>query len=271
MGDAAPFARRLIRRARRLIAERLAVVNRRPLIVLGKEKSGTTAIAALLGEATGLTVTLDIPALFIDGLRPILRGEAELAELIARQRLAFSRDIIKEPNLTYIAGQARACFPEARMVAIVRDPRANIRSVFNRMGIRGDLMELPREAIAGIPAGWRWHFDEPALLGLAGGDYIALAAQRWNRAAEPVLAADSSMTVIRYEDFVADRVGAIERLAERLGLRVVRDIGDDATRQFQPLGADRDCPWSDFFGERNLATIERICGPAMARFDYSTG
>ena len=104
MGDAAPFARRLIRRARRLIAERLAVVNRRPLIVLGKEKSGTTAIAALLGEATGLTVTLDIPALFIDGLRPILRGEAELAELIARQRLAFSRDIIKEPNLTYIAG-----------------------------------------------------------------------------------------------------------------------------------------------------------------------
>jgi hypothetical protein len=56
-------------RAVREFRNRTARNNPHPLIFLGKGKSGTTAIAALFAQATGQSIALDIPALFIDGFR----------------------------------------------------------------------------------------------------------------------------------------------------------------------------------------------------------
>src|SRR5919112_5454843 len=144
------------KRAELFVRNRTTRINHRPLIFLGKGKSGTTAITALFADATGKTGALDIRGLYIDGLRPILRGHSHLRSVIKTQRVAFSRDILKQPTLTWLYEQLRECFPDARFVMIVRDPRDNIRSVFNRMGIDGDLKALTSEQINSIHAGWRW-------------------------------------------------------------------------------------------------------------------
>lgn len=262
------LAAKAAKRAELFVRNRVTPINRRPLIFLGKGKSGTTAITALFAVATGKTGALDIRGLYIDGLRPILQGKSHLGSVIKTQRVAFSKDILKQPTLTWLYDELRKCFPEARFVMIIRDPRDNIRSVFNRMGIDGDLEDLNPEQVRDIHPGWRWHFAEPELLGLTGPNYIELSANRWNKAADVYLRHADEMLLIRYEDFVADRVSAIESLAARLGYPVVRDIGPHANRQYQRLGKDRGRPWVEFFGSRNLATIEQVCGERMRQLGY---
>lgn len=256
------------KRTEQYVRNRLTPINDRPLIFLGKGKSGTTAITAFFALATGKSVALDIKGLYIDGLRPILKGERQLRRMINTQRIAFSKDILKQPTLTWVYDQLRDCFPEARFVMIIRDPRDNIRSVFNRMAIPGDLDDLTPEQVNAIHRGWRWHFAEPGLLGLSGSNYIELSANRWNKATDVYLRHQDEMLLIRYEDFVSDRVGAINSLARRLGLPVVADIAPHVDRQYQRPGKDRGRPWSEFFGQRNLALIEDLCGDRMRQLGY---
>ncbi|HLO20079.1 MAG TPA: sulfotransferase [Sphingomicrobium sp.] len=262
------FMTKAAARAVREFRNRTARINPHPLIFLGKGKSGTTAIAALFAQATGQSVALDIPALFIDGLRPILTGRSHLRNVIRRERIAFSNDILKQPTLTWLYPQLKERFPGARYAFILRDPRDNIRSLFNRMGIPGNLRDLSEEQRAKIDSGWRWHFEEPHLLGLTGADYIELSAERWNRAADVYLQNSSEMLLIRYEDFLADRIGSIGSLADQLGLAIVKDIRSSLDHEFQPRGRDRGSNPGDFFGEENLAKIVEICGVRMRRLGY---
>ncbi|MEO8175179.1 MAG: sulfotransferase [Sphingomicrobium sp.] len=262
------IAAKAFRRAKLKIQNRLARINHQPLIFLGKGKSGTTAIAALFAEATGKSVALDIPALFIDGIRPILLGRSDLSEVVGRERLAFSHDIIKQPTLTWFFDELCECFPAAKFVMIVRDPRDNIRSVLNRMAVPGDLNDLSPAMIRNIHGGWRWHFDEPWLLDLKGANYIELSANRWNLATDVYRTHSDRMLLVRYEDFMLDKVGSIGKLAKQLGLLVIKDIAANSERQFQPQGKDRGKSWSEFFGPRNLAIIERVCGSRMVEFNY---
>jgi len=264
------FMSKAAARAVREVRNRTARINHQPLVFLGKGKSGTTAIAALFAEATGQSVALDIPALFIEGLRPILTGRSHLRDVISRERIAFSKDILKQPTLTWLYPQLKECFPTSRYAFILRDPRDNIRSLFNRMGIPGNLVDLSGEQRANIDPGWRWHFEEPHLLGLKGANYIELSAERWNRAADVYLQNSSEMLLIRYEDFMADRIGSIRSLADRLGLVMVKDIRNSLDHEFQPRGRDRGGDPGAFFGERNLARIVEICGTRMRRLGYET-
>jgi hypothetical protein len=222
----------------------------------------------LFAEATGKTVALDIPAFFIDGLRPILQGEVSLHSVVTKKRVAFSRDVLKQPTLTWLYPQLQACFPEARCLMIVRDPRDNIRSVFNRMGISGWPSDLTWEEREAIHPGWKWHFTEPELLGLAQGTHIELSAKRWNLCVDMYLRHKEQMILIRYEDFMADRVAFIERLADVLGIQVVKDITPQLDRQFQPRGSDRGRSWDEFFGCDNLAKITELCGSRMRLLGY---
>jgi len=255
------------RRKGNAVRARLARVNAEPVIVLGKEKSGTTAIAALLAQHTGSTVTLDIPALFGKRMGAIRSGRTDLAELVRRNRLDFSRGIIKQPSMTWIYPQVRTVFSQARYLMIVRDPRDNIRSVLNRLDLPGDLDDLDEERFARLPAAWSWHFESPGILGLRGGNYIELAAERWNLAADTYLNHRDEMLLIRYEDFLVNKAGCIKRCAEALGLEARNDISAAVDTQYQPRGM-RDCHLPEFFGERNLRTIERSCARRMKELGY---
>lgn len=120
-------------------------VNPQPILIFGNQKSGTSAITTLLGEATGLSYTIDIFCLYANLEEQILAGQNSFDELLHKGRYYFSKDIIKDPGLTFFYSELRTRFPQAKRVFILRDPRQNIRSILNRLGLPGHLQDLSAE------------------------------------------------------------------------------------------------------------------------------
>jgi hypothetical protein len=255
-------------RAHRAVQGLYAKANEAPIIVLGHQKSGTSAVAGLLAELTGRSVAID----FVNEDRwPIYQrvttGEVSFERFVRRNRLDFSRDIVKEPNLTFLYPQLRERFPDARFLMVVRDPRTNAKSVLNRLDLPGDVSDLSQERLAALRRGWSLVFD-PGWLRLTPGTYVELLSRRWNLCADVFLENQPSFHLVRYEDFLADKLGTLERLASQLELSCPGDIRSRLDEPFQPAG-DRRVPVGMFFGAENLARIEDICEARMRRLGYS--
>ncbi len=234
-----------------------------PVFVLGNQKSGTTAIAALLAATTGLRATLDFAGAWHPFISPLVRGDTGMDEFVRVNAWAFSAPIVKEPNLTFVADRLLQRFPRSRAVFIVRDPWNNIRSILARVKVRGDL-----HASSYITRANRTWRDI-----LAGEDiqlppdhYVSTLARRWLKATDMARLAGTGATVIRYEDFCADKARTIYDLARRLGLPISLRIEDMVDRPFQRrsgLVAEPVC----FFGD-NLARITEIVGARASEFGY---
>jgi len=249
----------------------LSRVNPRPLFVLGNQKSGTTAIAALLAEATGRSVTLDLAReVWNPTFHKIPSGELSFEDFVARNRWGFSREIVKEPNLTLFHPELVRSFPEATFLFVLRDPRDNIRSLLNRLNLRGDLDTLPEAAWSAAnplsTPGWGVVFDA-RWRGIPGEHYIDRLAHRWRFCLEVYLANAARMQLCRYEDFNLDKAGKIAEVAESLGYPVVGDLAGRVDYPFQP-GGDKSSVWAEFFGLENQARIETICADGMRAMDY---
>jgi Sulfotransferase domain len=261
--------RRVEARARNPISR----VNPEPVFLLGNQRSGTTAIAAILAGVTGATAALDLSR---EARSPtfdrVRSGQMSLDDHIRRNRFAFSRAIVKEPHLTPFYAELRDRFPRARFALVVRDPRDNLRSLF-------DYLELPGQgdyevASRRIRARRSWQLVvDGRWLGITAGGRLQQLAERWNLCADVYLENPESVVLVRYEDFVADRRGITVSLARSLGLPLAgRDIaGRDAARAYQPRGTYRYQAPVDFFGPDSLHVIERICGERMVPLDYRLG
>lgn len=234
-----------------------------PIIVLGNQKSGTSAVASLLADLGGLSKSIDIPELWPLSQR-LIHGELDFAEVVARYPKPFSRELIKEPNLTFFYAAVKATFPAGRYVFVNRDPRTNIRSFLARCKLPGDLEQLDPDAYD-LPESWRWDFD-PAAWRSDYTHYIDLMAERWNRSADVYLEQPGDMLLLKYEDFLRDKAGTLARLADQLGIAARNDVSAKLDVQYQPAGS-RQSP-RQFFGDRNLQRIESLCGGRMAAFGY---
>ncbi|OHB78457.1 MAG: hypothetical protein A2W31_00075 [Planctomycetes bacterium RBG_16_64_10] len=238
-----------------------------PILVFGNQKSGTTAITALLGELTQRPVTLDLAK---EVRRPTFHkvhsGAMTIEAFVRRNRRDFARDIVKEPNLVVLFDQLLGYFPQSRLVFLVRDPRDNVRSILNRLQLPGDIDQL-QDSYRGVNADvWNLYLDG-SWLGIEAETVVDVIAARWNLAADVYLANASRMVLCSYELFLQDKVGAIERLADQLGLDKRRDIADKVDVQWQPRG-DRDVSWTRFFSQQNLARVEQRCRSRMVEFGY---
>ena len=244
-------------------------VNPRAIFLFGNLKSGTTAIASLLARATGRSVTLDLfhrvhPSVEIG----LLEGKLRLSQVVEDHKPWFAKDMVKEPGLAFFFEQLVECFPQGRFVFILRDPRDNIRSILNRLGLPGSLAQMQAEHWRALPTrSWEIIF-EGGLFGAGGDNYIEVLSNRWNIVLDKYLANSERAILVRYEDFVADKAGQIETLARRLDLEPRHDVTAYLDVQYQPKG-DRSVSWLDFFGHDNLARIERICAQGMRRFGYA--
>lgn len=255
-----------MRRLKNLLHLMPIQINHQPIFILGLEKSGTTAIAALLARYSNLSVTLDIPELWGQNIVQIYNNQIHFLDFACKHKVYFSRNIIKEPNMTFIYSRIKEDFPKARFIMIVRDPRQVIRSILNRLDIDGKLTNLPSDSQASLPRGWRYVFDS-SWLGINGQTYIEVIAKRWDCAADIYLEHKSDMLLVRYENFMDDKVGMIGYIAQELGLVCKQDIREYVNVQYQPRG-NRSISLIDFFGLSNLEYIERICGNRMTLFDY---
>ena len=263
-------SRSLLRLAAELTAGPFTRPNPAPAFVLGNQKSGTTAVAALLADLTGASVAQDlIREVVWPSYDRVRSGRLTIDALVRRNRLAFSRDIVKEPHLTPFHDQLRARFPASRAALVVRDPRDNIRSILDRLGVPGDRVEEAAEHRHRNDRGWRLVLDG-SWLGIDAPTILEHLAERWNLCADVHLDHPDDVVLVRYEDVVEDPTAASTALAASLGLPLRRSevSGRSTRRAHQPRGANRGRAAEDFFGEVNLRTIERVCGPRMARLGY---
>jgi hypothetical protein len=155
-------------------------------------------------------------------------------------------------------------FGSTRAVIVVRDPWQNIRSILERVDVRGDLDNVVRGKRR-INRTWQSALAGSDL-GLSPQHYIDVLAKRWLRAAEIADELKDRLALVRYEDFSRDKRGTVERLAKELSLPVVEDISAIVDRPFQPRGRGADP--KVFFGE-NYERIARICGPVATKYGYA--
>ncbi len=242
----------------------------KPIVVLGNQKTGSTAIAALLAEATGQSVTLDLQRAIQDvGWQLCVKyGVTNFDEIVYRYKEDFSRTIIKEPSLTYFYKEMVDLIPSAKFVFIQRNPYQNIRSILNRLKIPGNLAHIRYDdwpELQRTPV-WRLALDS-SWLGRPQGTYIEGMAHRWDIAARTCLDAKNDFISIKYEEFIKDKRMAIENLAQQLELDVKKDISALVDVQHQSKGDSGVSPIG-FFGEKNLEIIKNICGDSASQLGY---
>lgn len=270
LGAIASRARFSLNTGRFVVGTFTASVHRKPIFVLGNQKSGTTAIAALLAELTGLDVTLDLPTWryrWMPKVLQVARKKISFARLVRAHRLSFSRPIIKEPQLTLLMPCLFAEYPESKFVYVLRDARDNIRSILNRLSLPGDLEELSRAHLEAVPRTWRAIFDY-SLYGQPENNYVQQLAARWNVMIDVFNKYRPKFRLVRYEDFMVGKEKAIRRLAGDLGLEAVQPIRDKVDVQYQPAG-DNSAAWIEYYGARNLGYIEDMCGSRLRALGYN--
>jgi hypothetical protein len=242
-----------------------------PVIVLGNQKSGTTAIACLLGKACHQVTTID-PFFRIDNSielrRQLFARETSFDKIINQNKSYFYGQIIKDPNFSFFYPDLVKAFPESKYIFILRDPRNNIRSILNRLKLPGNAKYLDPSLLSSFQnTGWQYVI-EGRLPEVEGETYNEKLAHRWNCVANQFLKHRENLTLIRYEDFVQDKVSSISQLAKQVNLLPEQDISQEINVQFQPRG-NPNIKWIDFFGYDNLKTIESICAEQMIKFGYT--
>jgi hypothetical protein len=252
---------------KRVLRERLLAMvsapNAAPLFVFGNQKSGTSAIAGLLSEATGKSLIADFGGAQEPFIGELIRGEIPVARYIARNAWAFSAPVVKEPGLTFAAPALMDHFPQSRAVMVLRNPWHNIRSMLERLGVRGDADSI----VAGkrrINRTWQ-SILAGTDLGLPPAHYIDILSQRWLRAAQIADTLGSRAVAVRYEDFANSKKETMEALAGALGWPVVSDVSAKLDHAFQPRGTGIDP--KPFFG-KNYERIGAICGRKAAKHGY---
>lgn len=255
------------------LLNRVTDIVRGPLdpavIVCGMPKSGTTALSMLLGASARLSVNSDpfyrLDEAGIEFRDELFGGSLRIGELLRRHRYMFRGGLVKDPNFAFFLDDLLELFPGAGFVFIVRDPRANVRSILNRLNLPGR-PESAGDALKKVSDTWR-RVLEGRTPDVECSDYVQCATERWRLVTRAYLAHADRVELVRYEDFNRDKVGVVAATLDHLGLRGAGSIEHLMDRQFQPRG-DRTVSWTAFFGTDGLARIERACREEMAALGY---
>ena len=234
---------------------RRAVVHPSPCFILGMQKSGTSAIAGLLSLRTGVPGAVDLAREWRRcTIIKASRSERNFNRYVRRNAADFARPLVKEPGLTYVHQHLVRRWPDSKVVIVVREPLATIRSVLERLKLPGDRDSIEDSGLRDIPQPWRVVLDN-RWLGVGTGHYIDQLAERWCIAARLALAKQDTWMMVRYEDFVRDKIGTIDSIAGRFDFPVVAEIDSFLDRPFQPRGARRDP--REVFGPNLERIVER--------------
>ena len=236
------------------------------VFVLGNQKSGTSAIAGLLGLATDLSVSIDFQReIWSPSFHLVFSGRKTFEHYIRRNSADFVSGIVKEPSMTYMIDHILKRFESVPVVLVVRNPLDNIRSLLDRHTLPGSTEG--QSTLNHMSRPWRLVFSGEDL-DLKGHNLVDTLALRWNKLHTKVINHRADITIVRYEDFVRDKQKVITGLAESCGLEAVTNIDSHVDRQFQPPGK-KISDYSSYFGEQNYQRILGRCAQTASAFGYS--
>jgi len=250
---------------RRHLQNSFARLAKNPIFVLGLHKSGTSAITGLLAKRVAKKATIDVQnissssVLFEDP-----RREDFLSKYVRANAVDFSRGIIKECALTPFTTELLDLYPKSPCVFIIRDPRSTIRSILSRLDILGTADHVETASIE--PKAWRYVLDN-SWLGIPARNHIESLSKRWLFSFDKYLENKDRFILVRYEDFIASKASFIDKLAKELNLECVADISDSLDFQFQPKARGPE-DYLEYFGSRNLETIQDICRAQLIALNY---
>jgi len=221
---------------------RLKNIDDDKIFLVGPQKSGTTAIAALLARATNQKPTLDFSVrqyVYRDFWNAV-DGELLFSDFVAKHACEFSGRIVKEPNLSLVVSEVRRSFPGSRMLAIVRHPLDTIRSVCNRLGCNPSASIQKCRYMTPV---WK------QILSRQSGSSVAVAyAEHWSECVQCIC--DDGIPAWSYERFLDDKMRFIQRMAEDLDLPC-GSMGLAQRQmdvQYQPTGVPV-ADFSEYFGD----------------------
>lgn len=236
------------------------------VIILGNQKSGTTAIAKLLADSINRNVLLDTPLLWEPSFSNIKRGKLSLEQIIQSNKYFFSKTIVKEPNLTFFLEEILRIYPSTvKYVFIVRDPRDNIRSLLNRVNLPGDLESI--DPYYDFLTKHEKVLFNREVMSYSSHHYVEQLSERWNQALSNYEKYQERILLVKYEDFQKNKILFIENLAKNLGLKPISNISSKIDIQYQPKG-NTEISWLEFYGRNNLSKIEKCCRDFMVKMGY---
>lgn len=242
-----------------------------PIFILGNQKSGTSAIAWLMSQASGGSLTLDITRSISspDWQKEVKEGQYSLEVWSQFYPYEFSKTLIKEPALTLFTSELIQGYPDATYVFIVRDPRDNIRSILNRTKLSGAQQDksTPKGSVLENAPAWRMILDSDWLTDKNSASFVESLSHRWNYCCEEYLKHKSNIILIKYEDFMKDKAGCIQELVGKVGLTNKNSIAHLVDTQKQSKG-DNSASWSEFYGKENLELVNHVTDKYRKLFDY---
>jgi len=252
-----------VARLARLVLPKIDCTAYDGILVLGNQKTGSTAIAQLLAALGDLRIAANLHSLHGRAVLP--NSPSAVARFVQAARYYLRHDVVKENALTPATDALLEVLPQARVVYVVRHPVQNVRSILDRVGLPG--RPLPLTGLA-LPGGWA-----PIVtgrdLGVDAADTITALAERWAVTTDLYRRHADRMRLVRYEDFVADKSGTIRALAEDLGVPDRQAIAPLVDVPFQPRGAHRSAAPADFFTDDALTRIRERCQEGMDALDYA--
>ena len=254
------YARQLMHSGKRTFSRRKTEVNTSPVIITGNQKTGTSAIAALLAKATGTMATIDVFAKMGRVEYDVLDKKMAFREFRDAADTYFSSSIVKEPEFIFFMDQLLELYPTSNFVYIVRSPHENIRSIMNRLSPAKNSGEVEwshiRKACRNAPL-WELVFDSSRMPYKVGG-VVETLAHRWVFAHEQLWKHSGRVVTVSYEGFKLNKVAVITSLANALDMPVKHSIEEFKDVQFQPAGHTSNKV--EFFCESDARLIDEICG-----------
>jgi hypothetical protein len=226
---------------RSILKNKLTKPNPNPILILGFPKSGTSAITALLSKRTGIQATIDTKYLWEPYLSQIIENKLDFKKHLSKNSYPFSKKIIKEPNLVFLVDHLIEYYRSPRVIIIQRDKAKNIKSILDRLNLRGDLLSNP--SLEDVNKNWH------SLLFDNDKHYIETLSDKYDIAENNLEKLGCLNPVfIRYEDFLQDKNKTIDNLAITLGLSLKDSISDILDKPFQPSSSNKKGV-EDFFGK----------------------
>jgi hypothetical protein len=253
----------------------------RPIFVIGMPHSGTTIFMKLLAEHSDISNSSEMNTFFYPDGRYVLpecdhykTAEMATPKEIKRLNKRFNfyryihgnnaRFLNKNPINMIAVEYLKACFPDAYIIHIVRDPRAYINSSIYSLPSdieSHDRFKAPEERVNIYPgprtADWRDHIKE---------DPIEQHAVQWKNCLELVRGQSKKIDnyfETRYEDLCEDTRGIVKKVWEFVGL----DPEKDAEKVPVKLES-KNYKYSKRFTKEEIQLVEEITSDLMSEYNY---
>lgn len=227
------------------------------IFVLGHQKSGTSAIAGLLSEMAGLSLTNDIHRGNRDHdiyRQAHFHKKGQIA-LISKYAYELSREIVKEPELSFFYSTLKEFNPKAKFIYISRQPKYIIKSILSRLGARESSNQIYAENFykqINLAPLWK------DITGFSSGvNIISHLAYRIEKLDKLFLENKDEIILLRYEDFVSEKSKVLKEALVDLGMNNKNEVDHLLDHPFQPKGTNV-LP-SEYFSIEEVKLIESIC------------